>query len=132
MVCSYQRYCIFYCHTTIPKHILTDLSLTCREAYSEKRLIGRILILSGKTGRVLKWVNTPDRKESYFSPLVYTLKNGTEVVVFGTGGETHGGSLYVIPLMDLYYGRIHKAIAVYTDEHKGIIVSKHLSFCYFI
>jgi len=91
------------------------------EAYSEKRLVGRILIFSGKTGRVLRWVNTPDGKESYFSPLLYTLKNGTEIVVFGTGGETHGGSLFVIPLMDLFYGKIHKAVAIYTDKYKGVM-----------
>ena len=91
-----------------------------REAYSKKRLVGRIMILSGKSGRVLRWVETPDHKESYFSPLVYTLKNGTDIVIFGTGGETHGGSLFVIPLMDLYYGRIHKAVAIYTDKYKGM------------
>ena len=97
------------------------LSIHCREAYSEKRLVGRILIFSGKTGRVLRWVDTPDGKESYFSPLLYTLKNGTEIVVFGTGGETHGGSLFVIPLMDLFYGKMHKAVAIYTDKYKGIL-----------
>ena len=70
---------------------------------------------------MLRWVETPDGKESYFSPLVYALKNGTEVVVFGTGGETHGGSLYIIPLMDLYYGKIHKASAIYTDKYKGML-----------
>ena len=64
-------------------------------------------------------METPDGKESYFSPLLYTLKNGTEMVIFGTGGETHGGALYVIQLMDLYYGKIHKAVAIYKDEHKG-------------
>ena len=64
-------------------------------------------------------METPDKKESYFSPLVYTLKNGTEIVIFGTGGESHGGSLYVISLMDLYYGHVHKAVSIYTDNHKG-------------
>ena len=64
-------------------------------------------------------METPDGKESYFSPLLYTLKNGTEMVIFGTGGETHGGALYVIQLMDLYYGQKHKAVAIYKDNHKG-------------
>ena len=108
---------LYKCKKLILVHILSR----SREAYSEKRLVGRILIFSGKTGRVLRWVETPDRKESYFSPIVYALKNGTEVVVFGTGGETHGGSLYIIPLMDLYYGRIDKASAIYTDKYKGML-----------
>ena len=96
-----------------------DIISVCREAYSEKRLVGRIIIFSGKSGKILRWVETPDGKESYFSPLLYTLKNGTEMVIFGTGGETHGGALYVIQLMDLYYGKVHKAVALYKDKHKG-------------
>eukprot|EP00795_Rhopilema_esculentum_P015250 gene15250-6458_t len=91
------------------------------DAYSETRLIGRILIFSGRSGRILRWVETPDKKESYFSPLIYTLKNGTDIVIFGTGGETHGGSLYVIKLTDLYYGKIHNALAIYTDKQKGVM-----------
>ena len=102
---------------------LQDLSLPYvyfyRDAYSETRLIGRILIFSGRSGRILRWVETPDKKESYFSPLIYTLKNGTDMVIFGTGGETHGGSLYVIKLTDLYYGKIRNALAIYTDKQKG-------------
>lgn len=86
------------------------------------------MIFSGKNGRILRWVETPDRRESYFSPLLYTLKNGTELVIFGTGGETHGGSLYVIPLMDLYYGRIQRAVSIYTDNYKG---NFHSFLCYF-
>ena len=68
----------------------------------------------------MRWVETPDKKESYFSPLLYTLKNGTEMVIFGTGGETHGGCLYVIQLADLYYGKIDNAVTVYTDPYKGL------------
>ena len=69
---------------------------------------------------MLTWSETPDKKESYFSPLVYTVGNGTEMVIFGTGGETHGGSLYVMPLKDLYEGRIEKAVSIYKDADKGI------------
>ena len=90
-----------------------------REAYSAKRLIGRLIIFSGKTGRVLRWSEVPDEKETYFSPVLYTLKNGTELIVFGTGGETHPGGLYVIPLMDFYYGKIKNAKSLYQDRYKG-------------
>eukprot|EP00794_Sanderia_malayensis_P013936 gene13936-15388_t len=91
------------------------------EAFSEKRLVGRIIIFSGKTGKILRWVETPDKKESYFSPVLYTLKNGTELVVFGTGGETHGGGLFVIKLSDLYYGKIEKSVLLYEDKLKGVM-----------
>lgn len=68
------------------------------------RLTGRLLILSGKTGEVLQWVETPDGKESYYSPQILTGADGTDFVLFGTGGETHGGGLYSISLNDLYNG----------------------------
>jgi hypothetical protein len=64
------------------------------------------MILSGKTGQVLQWVGTPDQKESYYSPQILTLPDGSENVLFGTGGESHGGGLYLISLSDLYKGFI--------------------------
>ena len=78
-------------------------------AGSLTRLPGRILIFSGKTGEVLQFVGTPDQKESYYSPQVLTREqDGSDYVLFGTGGETHGGGLYVILLSDLYKGLIDK------------------------
>lgn len=46
----------------------------------------------------------PDERESYYSPVIYKIRDGTEIVLFGTGGETHPGSLWYISLMDLYKG----------------------------
>lgn len=78
------------------------------------RLTGRLLILSGKTGEVLQWVETPDGKESYYSPQILTGSDGADYVLFGTGGETHGGGLYVITLSDLYNGVIKNVIPSFT------------------
>ena len=77
------------------------------------------MIFSGKTGRVLRWVKVPDERESYLSPVIYSQKDGTDMVVFGTGGETHSGSLWVIPLMDLYKGLMETSRRIYTDNYKG-------------
>ncbi|EDO39984.1 predicted protein, partial [Nematostella vectensis] len=71
------------------------------EANSPERLKGRLIIFSGRTGVVLRWVVVPDERETYFSPNLYTKQDGTEMVLFGTGGETHPGGLWVIPLMNL-------------------------------
>ena len=43
---------------------------------SETRLIGRLLIISGKTGRILRWMEVPDGRESYYSPQVLTHPDG--------------------------------------------------------
>lgn len=92
------------------------------EPNSEKRLGGKLFLFSGKSGHVLKWQYVPDKKETYFSPVVYSTSNGTDIVLFGTGGETHPGSLWAIDLMHLYHGHIHKAISVYSDNHKGLLL----------
>lgn len=81
--------------------------------------MGRIILFSGKNGQVLRWQNVPDKCETYFSPVVYSTRNGTEVALFGTGGETHPGSLWAVDIMRLYNGQINTAYAVYTDNFKG-------------
>eukprot|EP00106_Octopus_bimaculoides_P010095 XP_014777537.1 PREDICTED: uncharacterized protein LOC106874346 [Octopus bimaculoides] len=85
------------------------------------RLPGRIVIFSGKAGNVLRWVGVPDKRESYYSPQVYMLPGGTEMVIFGTGGETHPGSLWRISLSDLYAGKIERAQKIYGDDSKGVM-----------
>ena len=90
------------------------------EPNSPERLVGRLLIFSGKTGEVLRWVRTPDERETYFSPVIYTKKDSTELVLFGTGGETHPGGLYVVPLIDLFHGLIENSKLIYKDDYKGM------------
>lgn len=101
------------------------LLLFPREPNSPERLVGRLLIFSGKTGEVLRWVRTPDERETYFSPVIYTKKDSTELVLFGTGGETHPGGLYVVPLIDLFHGLIENSKLIYKDDYKGM--KKNLS-----
>jgi len=92
-----------------------------REPDSETRLAGKILFFSGKTGLVLKSFTVPDEHESYFSPVIYTVKNGSQIVVFGTGGETHGGSLFIIQFKYLYEGKFDHAVKVLTNDKKGFM-----------
>ncbi|XP_064617640.1 uncharacterized protein LOC135481843 [Liolophura sinensis] len=88
---------------------------------SKHRLSGRLLILSGRTGKVLKWVGVPDKREVYYSPQIYQRRDASRVVLFGTGGETHPGSLWYITLQDLYEGNMGRAERIYKDEHKGVM-----------
>lgn len=90
------------------------------EPNSPHRLVGRLLIFSGKTGEVLRWANTPDERETYFSPVLYTKKDSAELVLFGTGGETHPGGLWVVSLMDLFHGLIENSKIIYKDDYKGM------------
>ncbi|KAH3701952.1 uncharacterized protein LOC127861055 [Dreissena polymorpha] len=88
---------------------------------SPHRLSGRILLMSGATGHVIRWMGVPDGRESYYSPQIYTWPDGTDLVLFGTGGETHGGSLWVVTLADLIRGDIDMARPLFTDAHKGVM-----------
>lgn len=92
-----------------------------QEPGSPHRLSGRILIMSGRTGKVISWTGVPDGRESYYSPQVYSWPDGTQFVLFGTGGETHGGSLWLIKLEEVIRGNINKARALYTDKYKGVM-----------
>lgn len=75
---------------------------------SATRLVGKLLIISGRHGRVLQWADMPDQRETYFSPVVYERNSGVPVVLFGSGGETHPGALWAIELTDLYTGRMDR------------------------
>lgn len=84
---------------------------------------GYIALLSGADGAVLKVYASPDRSEMYASPVVYERSDGTEWVVIGTGGETHGGAAYRAPVASLFDGtffaRTERLLA--PGEKKGVI-----------
>ncbi|XP_060079842.1 uncharacterized protein LOC132559243 [Ylistrum balloti] len=92
-----------------------------QEPGSKYRLSARIILFSGRTGQIIKKIGVPDYRESYYSPQLYTMSDGTDIVLFGTGGETHPGSLWSITLDKLYRGEIKSSRLVYTDEFKGIM-----------
>jgi outer membrane protein assembly factor BamB len=65
------------------------------------RTSGYLAIISGIDGQVLAVHQTPDGAETYCSGVVYDRADGSEWLVFGTGGETHGGSAYRAPVASL-------------------------------
>ena len=70
-----------------------------------------MILVSGRDGSVLRSVTVPDSAESYYSPVVYRQRTNTDVVLFGTGGETHRGALWALPLADLYAGDMRQVSA---------------------
>ena len=73
---------------------------------SATRLAASLLLVSGRDGSVLRRLPVPDSAESYYSPVVYRQRDNTDVILFGTGGETHRGALWTLSLTDLYAGDI--------------------------
>ena len=65
----------------------------------------------------------PDNKESYYAPHIIGI-SGKEHVVFGTGGETIGGSIFIAPLEEfLEEGSLQNANAIVSDSLKGFILN---------
>jgi hypothetical protein len=64
----------------------------------------------------------PDGKEIYISIAVNETQDGSDYeVIFGTGGETIGGNLYVTKLSDIMRGDLTNAINLDSCPNKGYI-----------
>ncbi|MBV6642315.1 MAG: hypothetical protein KI791_16475, partial [Cyclobacteriaceae bacterium] len=84
------------------------------------RPTGYLMIFSTRTGEVLTRVSMPDTKETYISPVVW-MRDNQEHVLFGTGGETIAGNLYVTAIEDLMDGNIDQYEILVRGEYKGFI-----------
>lgn len=83
---------------------------------------GHLMVLDAATGGILAKAVVPDSAETYCSPLVIDLKNDGQLwVLFGTGGESIGGSFYVVPLSSLLNENIMGAIQLATHPSRGFI-----------
>ncbi|MDH3711441.1 MAG: PQQ-like beta-propeller repeat protein [Cyclobacteriaceae bacterium] len=86
------------------------------------RFPGVLMMLNSKTGQIMAADTMPDGKESYMSPLCFSQPGSNELnIVFGTGGETISGNLYLARLSDLLDGKLSKAIVIATQNGHGFI-----------
>ncbi|KAH7642116.1 pqq-like domain containing protein [Dermatophagoides farinae] len=121
----------FYTPLIIPKDIDSDNvpeivvmhgGDPLRKPNQRVRNVARLIVISGKTGQILKWSYVPNNAESYYSPQLLVHPDGTSLILYGTGGETHPGGLYVVGLEALLNGQIeHNSRAIYQDCCKGVI-----------
>lgn len=90
---------------------------------SEKnRFPGVLMIIDSKTGQILAADTMPDGKESYMSPLYFEQpKSKEKFVVFGSGGETISGHLYLTKLSDLMNTNLANAQIIASDVGHGFI-----------
>jgi hypothetical protein len=102
--------------------IVTNGGDVNKKPFDPDRPAGKILVLDSSNGKILHEVTTPDKKETYHS---ITLSNHSTIdeiqVVFGTGGETIGGSLFLISLKDIRNGRMEKAQVLAESKTNGFI-----------
>lgn len=86
------------------------------------RYPGNLVVISGRDGKLLAKAPTPDKKEIYMSVVAMPFQEGGDYrVIFGTGGETIGGNLYVTTLSAIFKGDLATATKLDSSPDKGFI-----------
>lgn len=94
----------------------------------ENRYPGVMILFDSKTGNIVAADTMPDGRESYMSPLCYTPKGGGEaIIIFGTGGETISGNLYVSRISDLMSQQLKNATVLASEQGHGFIAPPTLA-----
>ncbi len=87
------------------------------------RPTGQLFILDGQNGAIISRAMMPDGKEIYCSTVITKLSSDDQdySVIFGTGGETVGGNMYVSTLKGVREENLSKAVPIATSPEKGFI-----------
>ena len=83
---------------------------------------GHIMIIDGMTGELFKLAVVPDSNETYMSPIIYDLNQDSNLtIIFGTGGESVEGNLWITTLQDLLNEDITNATPLISNSSLGYI-----------
>ena len=85
------------------------------------REVGVLLVLDAKSGAVIASDTMPDGNETYMTPIYVEQEDGSKVIVFGTGGETFSGNLYITRLEDLLNNDLSKSKVIASEKSHGFI-----------
>jgi outer membrane protein assembly factor BamB len=92
------------------------------EPYDSNRPAGQLVILNSENGELISRAPMPDSKEIYMSVSVLPNKpNNFKSVVFGTGGETIGGNLFVASIQDIRSGSLINAVKLDSSSTRGFV-----------
>ncbi len=93
------------------------------EAFDPKRASGRLVLISSASGKLLGGAPMPDDKEIYMSAVVdFNEKEPlNSKIIFGTGGETIDGNLFVGDLGMVLKGDLKDAKKLANGQGKGFI-----------
>ena len=83
---------------------------------------GHLMLISGSNGNLISKAVSPDSAEIYCSPVILDRNGGMlPEIIFGTGGEQHGGGMYVANFNDLLNGDISNSVLLTSHPSKGFI-----------
>lgn len=90
--------------------------------YDPKRAVGHLVILSSRDGHLIAKAPMPDGKETYMSVAALPTPDGKDYrVIYGTGGETIGGNLFVTTLSQILKGDLSESIHLDSSPRNGYI-----------
>ena len=91
-------------------------------AWDTVRPPGHLMVVNALNGHLIAKAVVPDSAETYCSAIVADIQgNGTQWVLYGTGGETLGGSFWACPLNDLLNNTLAPSIQLAHDPNLGFI-----------
>jgi len=86
------------------------------------RYPGVLILFDSKAGSIISADTMPDGKESYMAPLCFTQPGQKEyTLIFGTGGETIDGNLYMTQLSGLVAKKLSGAKVIASETGHGFI-----------
>lgn len=92
------------------------------------RYPGVLMLLDTKTGNVIAADTMPDGRESYMTPLCFSMPGSKELfMLFGTGGETIDGNLYLATVSQLLRKKLTAAKVLATEKGHGFIAPATLA-----
>ncbi len=92
------------------------------------RFPGVLMLFDSKTGKVIAADTMPDRKEAYMTPLCFSQPGSKELfILFGTGGETIDGKLYLTTISKLKERKLSQAEVIATENGHGFIAPPTLA-----
>ncbi|MBT3266077.1 hypothetical protein HN371_02935 [Candidatus Poribacteria bacterium] len=90
------------------------------------RPAGRLMVLNSVNGAVLGSAAMPDSAECYVS--AYAYGPSRQLALFGSGGETHSGSLWTVPVTDILAGDLSRATELLSPmTFKGMVAPPALA-----
>lgn len=105
-----------------PDIIVSNGGDVLAEPYDSNRAVGHLVILDGLNGELISRAPMPDGKEIYMSVSVLpNTSNSTKNVIFGTGGETIGGGLYLTSIEEVLNGDLSNSIKLDSSKTKGFV-----------
>lgn len=113
---------------TIPELLLANGGDRKLNALDPNRPPGTLMVIDPVDGSLLGSAEMPDGLETYMSPVSRDFYwDEKPDVIFGTGGESIGGSLWRVPVADILTGDISAAVELYNSPDKGFIAAPSLA-----